>query len=87
MAAADAGRDIHRHRPKLRRITDRLDRINHGVTAGAARCFYLDNLRHWQPPYAPCAYSTECCLRSANGRADFLGKPRATARRPWLTTL
>jgi hypothetical protein len=46
MAAAAAERDVHRHRPKLRCITDRLDRINHGVTAGAARCFYLDDLRH-----------------------------------------
>ena len=48
MATTDAERDVHRRRSELWRITDRLDRINHGVTAGAARCFYLDNLRHWQ---------------------------------------
>ena len=27
------------------------------------------------------ACSVECCLRLASGRADFLGKPRARARR------
>jgi hypothetical protein len=80
MAAAGTDRDAQRHRPKLRRIIDRLDRINHGVTAGA-RCFYLDNFRHWEPPCPPRACSVECCLRLASGRADFLGKPRARARR------
>jgi hypothetical protein len=57
MAAAGTDRDAQPHSPKLWRIIDRLDRINHGVTAEAARRFYHPgNLRHRQSPCPPRDY-------------------------------